>query len=128
MRHLRTAAAVGVAMLGAACAQQQSLYAWNDYDDVLYRHYQAPADKGAYRASLGRIVSNAEAEGRVPPGLYAEYGYALLAAGDDQAAVAYFEKEQARWPESRAFMQRLIGSVNGAGTAETTPAADDPIS
>jgi hypothetical protein len=97
-------------MLGAACAQQQRpMYHWGDYDSRLYKHYRNPQDREAWVASMQAVVLAAEREGRkVPPGVYAEYGYALYEQGNHAAAITYFEKERDLWPESRAFMEKMI--------------------
>ncbi len=59
------------------------------------------------------MVVNAESTGggRVPPGLYAEYGYALYEAGQANEALIYFGKEKEKWPESAVIMDKMIRNV-----------------
>src|SRR5512134_309398 len=83
-------------------------YAWGRYDSSLYAHYKNPQDKEAYLERLGEIVRNAEAQDSVPPGLFAEFGYALYEAGRIPEAIAYFEKERTKWPESNVLMEKMI--------------------
>ena len=101
-------------------------YAWGRYDATLYAHYKNPQDKEAYLEHLGEIVQNAEAKDSVPPGLYAEYGYALYEFGKIPEAIAYFEKESAKWPESNVLMQKMIRNAkrrqeNLTKSSATTP-------
>lgn len=92
-------------VLGCASGKR---YAWGSYDSTLYAHYKNPQDTQAYLEQLQEIVQSAEAEDRVPPGLYAEYGYCLYENGKVGEAVVYFEKEKARWPESNVLMEKMI--------------------
>jgi hypothetical protein len=74
----------------------------------MYVHYKKPQDREAHLERLKEIVINAEAENRIPPGLYAEYGYALFESGNTKEAITYFEKEKAKWPESNVLMEKMI--------------------
>ncbi len=85
------------------------MYHWGAYDSALYGHYRKPAEREAWVEALKTAILEAEREGRrVPPGLYAEYGYALLEEGKSKEAVTYFEKEKEKWPESTLLMQKMI--------------------
>lgn len=92
------------------CASNRN-YAWGKYDSTLYSHYKNPQDKGKNLEKLKEITENAEKEDRVPPGLYAEYGYALYESGNTSEAIINFEKEKAKWPESNIFMEKMIRNV-----------------
>ena len=48
-----------------------------------------------------------------PPGIYAEYGYALYLRGQFDGAIVYFAKEQEAWPESAVLMTTVIGRLEG---------------
>lgn len=93
--------------LAQGCAPR-TRYAWGKYDSTLYSHYKNPQDKEAHLERLKEIVQEAEAQDRVPPGLYAEYGYALYESGNIREALSYFEKEKAKWPESNVLMEKMI--------------------
>jgi hypothetical protein len=113
-------------LLAAAtgCAHP-SMYAWGKYDDALYKHYRNPGDREAWVAALKTCVLEAEQEGRkTPPGLLAEYGYALLEEGNSKEATVYFEKEKAKWPESAVLMDKMIR--NAGKRAPKPPAATAP--
>lgn len=89
------------------CAPSRK-YAWGSYDTALYSHYKNSQEKEAHLERLTEIVQNAEAEDKVPPGLYAEYGYVLYEFDNIPQAIIYFEKEKAKWPESAVLMQKMI--------------------
>lgn len=107
MRAPRLAVAL-LALSAAACAPT-TMYHWRGYDAALYAHYRNPTDRGPWLEALQTAILEAEAKGlQVPPGLYAEYGYALLEDGKPQEAVAYFKKERDKWPESAVLMEKMI--------------------
>jgi hypothetical protein len=119
--RLGVLAAVLLAASVIGCAGRQTMYHWGSYDAALYRHYQNPNEREAWITALKTIIGEAEREGRkVPPGLYAEYGYVLLEEGSTKEAIAYFEKEKARWPESAVLMDKMI---RNAGQRPAKPAA-----
>lgn len=89
------------------CAANRK-YAWGNYDSTLYRHYKNPQEKAKNLDKLKEILEVAEREDRVPPGLYAEYGYALYETGNISEAIINFEKEKAKWPESNILMEKMI--------------------
>jgi hypothetical protein len=90
----------------------QSRYTWSNYDSKMYRHYKNPAEKEEFVQALKEILDNAEPEGNVPPGIYAEYGFVMYEQGNNQQAIVYYQKEANKWPESRAFMNKLIAIAN----------------
>lgn len=86
-------------------------YAWNDYDQKLYNYYKTPAESEQFVEALQEAVADAEAVGKVPPGLYAEYGYMLYEKGNFPSSIVYFKKEYEKWPESRVLMLKMISNV-----------------
>lgn len=122
-------AAVAALLVVGCVAPQQRLYAWGKYDSALYTHYKKPAERTQWVTNLKTIIAEAEQAGaKVPPGMYAEFGYALFEEGQRDGAVTYFEKEKALWPESRVFMDKMILNaqrqpvVVPASTGEATAA------
>ena len=85
------------------------MYAWGNYDETLYAHYKNPQDHEKNLENLKALVTEAETTGggKVPPGLYAEYGFALYEAGQTDEAVKYFGKEKEKWPESTVIMDKM---------------------
>jgi hypothetical protein len=95
------------------------LYHWGNYEQALYDYTKQPGEIDAYVASLGAIIDTGEQSNNVPPGLYAEYGYALMVAGRGDEAMTYFEKERDKWPEAEKMMGLIID-----GTGLETGGAD----
>jgi hypothetical protein len=99
---------------GVGCAPK-TLYHWGGYDEALYDHYKNPQNRDEFVARLSGIIEEAEKSGGVvPPGCYAEYGWALYEQGRPTDAVTYFEKEAKQWPDSRPLMEKLIRNVSRA--------------
>jgi hypothetical protein len=122
---LRAIALAPALVAGFACAPLE-MYRWGGYDTALYEHYKNPQERDEYVAKLRAVVEDAERSGSVvPPGCYAEYGWALYEQGNTAKAVVYFEKESKQWPESRPFMEKLI---RNAARARTPPPAAVPAS
>ncbi|SEA50876.1 DUF4810 domain-containing protein [Nitrosospira multiformis] len=94
----------------AGCAGP-SIYHWGKFEDGLHERYvgQNHAEADVY---LFETISAAEQQNlRVPPGAYADYGFVLFKRGDREGAISYFEKERRMFPESSAFMTKLIERV-----------------
>ena len=94
-------------LMNTGCVSQK--YAWRGYDDSLYAYYKHPENKQKYIEHLREIIANAEHSNlKVPPGIYAEYGYTFYEAHDYAQAIACFQKEHDVWPESAYFMEKMI--------------------
>ena len=94
-------------LLLTGCATQR--YAWHGYDDSLYAYYKHPEDKAKYIEKLREIILKAEqTTAKVPPGIYAEYGYMFYEGNEYSQAIVYFQKEHDLWPESDFFMDKMI--------------------
>ncbi len=114
MSHLtRVAAAAACVLLAGGCVQER-LYAWGNYDTAMYRYVRDEAEKPAFQEALLHVIESNEAKGkRMPPGIYAEYGYQLLEQNRVEDAVSFFEKEKRTWAESTAFMDTMIAYARG---------------
>ena len=98
---------VGAGLAGCA---PLALYQWGEYEDSLYRRYVKEDIAGA-EAYLRETLVAAELKSRVPPGVYADYGFLLYRRGDYAAAIEKFEQEKRAFPESAALMSRLIERI-----------------
>jgi hypothetical protein len=108
-RLIRIAAVVALAAGAGGCATGKTTYAWGNYDESLYAQYKSPGKHQAYVATLKQIILATQRDGtKIPPGIYAEYGYALYEEGNAAEAVAYYQREIDAWPESRVFMEKMI--------------------
>ena len=116
MRVLLILGAAG-ALLLSGCATQPAKYSWGNYENSLYSYYKDPAKSAEYQAELASLITNSESSGKpVAPGLYAEYGFQLLQSGQNKDAIAQFEKEKAKWPESVYLMNNMIRIASNAST------------
>ena len=123
--RLRHAAACAAALACAAChGAAAPLYQWNGYEQAIYEHQKAPQDQAAYVASLWTVIQACRQSGsRIPPGVQAEYGYALFEEGRTAEAIPWFELEARDWPESQVFMQKMVRNAQLRGAVQ--PAAPD---
>jgi|JI10StandDraft_1071094.scaffolds.fasta_scaffold312693_3 hypothetical protein len=108
------------ALFLGACSTPKTMYDWGNYSSALLVYSQNPQATKAFADKLAVDIEKAEAKNRVPPGMYAEYGYAMLELNQDQQALAYFAKERDKWPESAMLMNGLIARVNRIKPATTS--------
>jgi hypothetical protein len=105
----------GAATTGCA---PRPLYDWGRYEEGLQASYIAHDDAKVW-SSLDATVTAAERSGhRLPPGACAEYGFALYRRGECDRAIAYFEREEQAFPESKPLMDKLITKIRGKGSPE----------
>jgi hypothetical protein len=97
------------------CAPRTT-YHWGEYEDSLYKREKDTSEAGQARAfqMLEATIRDAEArKGRVPPGVYADYGYLLFRQGKTDEAVGFFRKEAETYAESRYLMEAIISRIEG---------------
>ncbi|WP_025040723.1 DUF4810 domain-containing protein [Nitrosospira briensis] len=100
-----------VVAIGLVGCSAPSIYHWGQFEDGLHDRYVSQNHPQA-DAYLLETITKAEQENlRIPPGAYADYGFLLFKRGDREGAIAYFEKEKRFFPESSAFMTKLIERV-----------------
>lgn len=102
---------VAVSISVSGCVRT-TRYTWGGYDQSLYNYYRDPGVSAKHAECLQAAIKEGELDGTVPPGLYAEYGYALLEAGQSAEAVSNFNKEKEKWPESSFLMEKLIRNAS----------------
>lgn len=113
-RLLHKGAALGVALLGfVSCGlnQPNNLYAWYGYDDIAYEYSKSRSPEATSRLIevYKRIITKpGGSRRRVPPGIYAEYGYLLIKQGKQAEGVALLRQEIELYPESKVFVTRII--------------------
>ena len=69
--------------LFASCGSTKSLYSWYNYEDATYQYNKKRTDELKVKMMdqyLKLIQKQKGSRKAVPPGLYAEYGYALYMA------------------------------------------------
>lgn len=106
-------AALLMAVLSGCATVTEAGYFWGDYSSSLYRYTKSPSDETltAHVATLEKMVEEAEKRDlRVPPGIHAELGHLKGKQGDAVARDQHFVAEVGLYPESRAFVERLIAA------------------
>lgn len=110
---LRPIAAVCLTLLfSSGCAQP--LYHWGGYEDSLYTRYNDRSEAGqaeAFKLLEETIKGAEESNAKVPPGVFAEYGYLLFQQGDLDGSLSALQKEAELYPESQHLMQSLISRI-----------------
>ncbi|MGE0190286.1 MAG: DUF4810 domain-containing protein [Steroidobacteraceae bacterium] len=117
---------LGSGSLLSGCATSATKYNWGGYESSLYTYYKDPTKEPELMGSLLSII-NSGAAGKtvVGPGIYAEYGYLLLQQGKLNEAVSSFNEEARRWPESKVFMDRMIGLATQQTSVAITQGAQN---
>lgn len=89
----------------------EPLFHWGKYEDSLVERY-VDNDTTQTEVHLRELITEAEStQKRVPPGIYADYGFMFYKRGDKSSAINYFEKEKKLYPESSFFMAKLIERI-----------------
>lgn len=109
-------------LLGLCGCATPSIYHWGKFENGLHDRYVSQDNAQADVYLLETIGAAEQQNLRVPPGAYADYGFLLFKRGDRQGAIVYFEEEKLLFPESSAFMTKLIDRIKqkDSETAEKT--------
>lgn len=110
--YIRKLVLASFLVTGACASAPKPLYQWGDYQSALLSYTKNPQETQKFADRLKTTIDKAEIQNAVPPGVYAEYGYALLELNQAPQAVEFFGKERAKWPESVALMTRLIDRLS----------------
>lgn len=109
MYKSRFMVALALPILITGCAAPAAKYNWGNYNSSLYNYYKDTSKSAEYLAELESIIQSAnDTQAKVAPGMHAEYGYLLMQQGKSVEAIAQFEQEKAKWPESGQLMDSMI--------------------
>ena len=106
------ALAAAILVLAGCSSVSPAGYYWGSHSQTYYAYIAAPSEAtlNAHIAELERIVVQSEERSlKVPPGILAELGFFKSKASADTDAIAYYQREMELYPESSAFLQRVIG-------------------
>jgi hypothetical protein len=108
--------ALALAAFLAGCASgPETLYSWGSYQAQVYSHLQG-GDRQAQIEALEADLEKISASGKTPPpGFFGHLGLLYAETGTDAKAVASFEAEKARFPESAPFMDFLLKKYKKKG-------------
>lgn len=98
----------GVCLLSGCATSTGPKFYWGNYEHALYVYAKKPDQREFYRSSLEKAIEQGRANNAIAPGLLAELGYLYLEDGDTDKAVALFQEEITRFPESKVFLTMVI--------------------
>lgn len=100
-----------VAVTLMSCSASKTLYSWYNYEDATYQYSKKPTDELKDKMMEQYLIMTQKQKGIrgvVPPGLYAEYGYALYMNGKKEEGLDLLKKEIKLYPESEIYISRII--------------------
>ncbi|MBM4176838.1 MAG: DUF4810 domain-containing protein [Ignavibacteria bacterium] len=103
-----------VCLICLGCIPPKTTFYWGDYSSTLYELKKNPDDRTLddHKKELLLIFDESDRLNlKVPPGLYAEYGYILLKDGHEIEGLEYLDKELSLYPESKVFIYRLKSEI-----------------
>ncbi len=110
MRRLALLALATYLLLSACTRARPIPYYWGNYPLTLYQLKKDPSNENlqTHKQVLIQIiqVSNQQSM-RVPPGVFAEYGYILVKEGQTEEGLKYLDLEAQTYPESKVFVERV---------------------
>jgi hypothetical protein len=110
--------ALAACVLLTACTTARPIpYAWGHYSLTLYQLKKDPCDANLqiHKQVLVQIIQASNQQSmRVPPGVYAEYGYILVREGRAEEGVKYLDLEAKTYPESTVFVERVKAQASQA--------------
>jgi hypothetical protein len=90
------------------------LYEWGHYEDLIYQGY-AHGDKLSPDEHIAKLQADfevAKSKNRpVPPGYHAQLGFLYYKMGKPEEAKKSFSNEEELFPESKAYMTRIIDKI-----------------
>lgn len=101
---------IATSLIVIGCASPSKTFYWGNYSSTLYDFKKGPDEKTLteHRKQLLLIIETSEKKkSKVPPGVYAEYGYFFLKEGKEADGMSYLDKEIETYPESGVFIKRI---------------------
>ena len=99
------------AMFFTGCAPKKLLYSWSNYDSTSYTYLKKGDEKSVENLlkSYQQIIEKQDGtRKKVPPGIYADYGFILIQTGKIEEGKAMLKKEISLYPESKVFIERIL--------------------
>ena len=98
----------------SACATNNKLYYWGDYEPIIYDMYANPgaADPQTQIEKLSSTIQQAQNQDKqIAPGIYAHLGMIYAQVGDMGLAKEALNEEKALYPESAAFIDGMFSRM-----------------
>lgn len=98
----------------ASCAPVK-MYYWGQYNQAKYQHNKKQTDETMENLIAVYVdIINKKSKGtsnKVPPGIYADYGYLLIQKGEIERGKEMLEKEIAEYPESERIVAYILNKI-----------------
>ncbi len=101
-------------LLLASCTVQEPLYHWGDYETTSYNYLKKSTEESTQKLieDFQKIIEDKKgSSGKVPPGIYADYGFVLLQANKTAEGKEMLLTEVALYPESKIFIDRILKMI-----------------
>ncbi|MCF6688772.1 DUF4810 domain-containing protein [Raoultella terrigena] len=100
--------AVVLILAGCAAKSPQKIYNWDGYQDSVYHFYTNETSPQEQIATLQKLVERSKANNKpVPPGVHAQLGMLYSNTGNTDLAMAEFNAEENKYPESVSYIHFL---------------------
>jgi hypothetical protein len=106
IKKITLSVALILATIGCAT---KSIYYWDNYESVVYDHYNESASPLKEIELLRKDEAKSSSTTKpLPPGFYAYLGYLYYQVGNFNMANESFAKERNRFAESKVLMNRFL--------------------
>lgn len=108
---LKSIALLAATLTLVGCATNTALYNWGPYEDQVYAHFKNESPENQI-IILEKHAQETEAKGRqLPPGFRAHLGLLYSKVGRDSDFVMALEQEKSAFPESAAYITKLLANT-----------------
>lgn len=107
---------LAVCALSMSACLPPTQFHWGSYEESLFSRQQHAGAGGEAEAATMLLATINEAQannGKVGPGIHADYGYLLFKQGRADEAITELQKEAALYPESKPLMETMVSRVQG---------------
>ncbi len=109
------ALALAALLLVGCQTAQPALYQWGGYEPQLTGHFKGESPE-LQIAAMEKLLQTGSARNRqVPPGFHAHLGMLYSVTGKQDLVAAHFQEEKRLFPESEAYMNRLLETLAKGG-------------
>jgi hypothetical protein len=112
-RPATTALLAGLLLVG--CAEQQTLYQWEGYQQQVYQYLQGGSKEEQVEVLEADLQKIKAKDGAVPPGYHAQLGLLYSSLGKEDQMIQQFQTEKALFPESATYMDFLLNNAKKGG-------------
>lgn len=115
MKHIfvkASAVMLAAGILAGCKTAPATIYQWGSYQPQVYQHFKGESPNEQISA-LEQDLQRMNASGKpAPPGFHAHLGMLYSMVGRNDLVASEFEEEKRLFPESTAYMDRLLGTMS----------------